>query len=219
MFSVLVYLFCAVIALWASRYFFALWKKNALSSYGEFSIFFFLLATSFIIYITPFIFGLSPVSGIWAQVGNFFTLFAFAFVLRSFVRFQGLSFSPNVITALVTLASATEAFVAFLFPTAPVLADNLIYWHYPPANYIVYSVLIFLFTIIMAITLLSNLKNIQKHQRQILFLGTGFITGGVGGVLLVSCNTFGLLLTSYVLLLLTFVLATLFLITSSNKKE
>lgn len=219
MFSVFVYLFSAVICFLASRRFFTIWKKNALSSYGEFSLFFFLLASSFIIYIIPFVFGFFPVSGIWAQVGNFFSLFAFAFVLRAFVRFQGLSFPPNLITAFVTIASAAQAFAAFLFPTAPVLADNLIYWHYPPANYIVFSMFIFLFTIAMAIALLSNLKNIRIHQKQVFILGTGFVTGGLGGALVVISNTFGLLLLSYILILLTFVLLMLFLITSSRQKE
>lgn len=219
MFSIFVYAFSAAVSFLASRHFFRAWKKNPYPPYWEFSAFFFTLGIAFLVYIFPFVFGIVPVSGAWTEAGNFLSLFAFAFVLRAIVRFQNLSFSPNLITASVAFLTILKCAIGLAFPTEPIRIGILIYWQYPHENYIAYSVLISLFTVAMALTLLSNIKNVQKNRGRLLFLGTAFFTGGVGGAFTVSSYVFGPLLFGYVLLLLTFFLVALFVFTPTGRAE
>lgn len=205
----------AVVSFWISAYFHRAWKWSGYSAYWEFSAFLLFLGVGYIAYILPFVFlGIS--ASIAAEVGNFLSLFAFAFVLRTFVQFQKITISQNLISIGVLACALLKLIIGLFYPTAPVIQDGLIYWHYPPPNFLSYSIFILLFTFLMAVVLLANIKNIKEHKRPIFFLGFAFLTGGVGGVFVVSFNTFSLLLTAYLLLILAFISASLFVLSSSG---
>lgn len=220
MFSVFVYIFSAVISFWGSRYFFLRWKKNKYDPYWEFWIFFILLGTSFIVYVIPFLTHTFLIFGVWAaEIGNFLTLCAFVFILRAFAKFQNIAFLSNYITFFAVFFTVVKFFIGLSFPASPMFFENLIYWHYPPVNYITFSALLFLFTTLMAITLLYNIKNISIHKKQIFYLGIAFFIGGIGGSFIVIFNSFLWLLSGYFFLFITFFFATLFLITASRSEK
>lgn len=208
------YLFSAVIALWTGRYFFTIWKKNQYDPYWEFSMFFSILGIAFLIYPTFLI--ISDFAGV---LGDSLVLFAFAFVLRAFVRFQDLPLSPSVVTTVVNVISGMFFTLALYFPGKPVMDNWLIYWHYPLQNSATFGAILFCSTLAAAFTLLSNIRNIQKHKKPMLFLGLAFLIGGSSGVVIHNFNTFGFLFFGYSLLLITFVFTALFVVTSSHKNE
>lgn len=76
---------------------------------------------------------------------------------------------------------------------------------------------VFLFTLAVGVTLLSNMKNIQKHRNPILFLGLGFLVGGVSAVFIPVFNTFAPVLFGYALLFFTFIFIALFTFTLSRE--
>lgn len=217
MFSGFVYIFCAVISVWASLRFYSAWMQNMYAPYWDFCAFFAVLAASFV---APVLFFTVPRLGSFAgELITFFILLSFAFVLRAFVRFQGfVRFSPNSITSVVGAAAFFKFLWSFiLVPSVPVLADGIVYWHYPTLNAMVYGALLLLFTVAMGATLLSNLGNIRAHKRPIFLLGIAFLVGGLSGIFIVNFNTFAPVFIGYTLLLITFILVFLFAFTLSKE--
>ncbi|MBI3685029.1 hypothetical protein HY250_01365 [Candidatus Azambacteria bacterium] len=219
MFSTFVYLFSAVITFLASRFFFAAWKKNQYDPYREFGAFFLFLGLGFVIP-ALLLFGNPALSSVAGELISFFILFSFAFVLRAFVRFQQMSaISPDTIMVLAMLASLAKLGMGMYYSCAPQIKEGLIYWHYPPPNIAIYLALLTFYTAAMGVTLLSNLRNIQKNRKLILYLGTAFLLSGAAGILIIGFNSFWPMLWGSVLLLITFVLVALFVLSSLLKKE
>jgi len=217
MFGVFVFAFSAVVSLWTSVFFYRAWKKNKLPSYWEFSTFFFILGIAFIVLDTPFAVG-GFVASVSAELGMFFIVFSFAFVLRAFLRFQGITaISPNIITIVVSVISAIKFFIGMLVPPAPYFADGLLYLNYSVFSAVGHGTLVFLFTLAVGVTLLSNVKNIQKHKNSILFLGLAFLIGGLSAIFIPAFHTFTPVFFGYTLLLITFVLI-IFFIRSLSKE-
>jgi len=139
---------------------------------------------------------------------------------KSSYIFQNISFiSLNFISIAVILLSGAKLVIGILNPPMPLIQDAMVYHHYSSISSLVFGILIIMFTIVMAVTLLSNLQNIQKNKVPILFLGTAFFTGGVGGALVTNFDIFGLLLLGNILLFLTFVFVSLFILTSVRKAQ
>ncbi|OGD32322.1 hypothetical protein A3C91_01030 [Candidatus Azambacteria bacterium RIFCSPHIGHO2_02_FULL_52_12] len=211
MFSIFVYLFSAIISLWASAFFYKAWKKTGGQNYHEFYLFFVFLVMSFTLYAFS--------SGIAAEIGNFIMLFSFAFVLRAFIRFQQVkSVSPNFISAVVAVFSFIKLFVGMNALPQPVIQGFLIYWHYAIIDAIVFSIGIILFTLALGVTFLSNLANIKKNKVPLFFLGLGFLFAGLGGSLVVLVNDFWPLLVSYIFIFTVFVCASVFILSSHTNK-
>lgn len=218
MFSIFVFTFSALVSFWASRYFFLLWKKNKYDPYWEFGIFFFILAIAFAVCNMPF-FTKGLVASLSGEVGIFLIVFSFAFVLRAFLRFQEVkAVSPNFITLLVIAIDVVKFAVGVYFPPAPVFKDGLLYWHFSVFSAVGHAILIGFFTLAVGITLLSNIKNIRKHQRSILFLGLAFLVGGLSAIFIPNFNTFVPLLSGYVLLLITSIFIGLSTLTLSRER-
>lgn len=219
MFSIFVYLFSAVISFWASRYFFSLWKKNRYDPYREFSAFFFFLGLSFLSPLLLF-FEDTTLSFAAGELLTFFVLFSFAFVLRTFVRFQQISFlSYQAVSFIAILASLVGTGVGVYYSEIPEIKDGLIYWHYALPHIIVYLTLLTCYTGAMGITLLSHLNSVSKRKSQIFYLGAGFLTGGMGGFFIIGFNSFLFSLFGFLLLFITFIFVGLFILTSLREKE
>jgi len=205
-----------VVSALAALYLYRIWKKRKYVVHFEFSMFFLVLAISFFTYtLAPFSFYFSRI----LELHLFLVLLSFSFVLRAFVRFQNISFiSLNFISVVVVLLSGIKLFVGILDSPTPLIQDVMVYHYYSPVSSLVFGILIVAFTILMAMTLLSNLQNIKRNRTPVLFLGTAFFTGGIGGALVTNFNVFGLLLLGNILLFLTFVLVSLFIFSSSRKE-
>jgi len=217
MFAAFIWTFSALVSFYASWYFYGVWKKSALAAHGEFMLFFLILGVSFLMFDVPFFAG-GVVAGVSAETGLFLIVLSFAFVLRSFFRFQGITFfSPAFVTATVAaIATAKFIFGLYLLPS-PEIRDNLLYLHYSAFSAIGHGILVFFFALAVAVALFSNLKNVKKHRRSLFMLGIAFFIGGLSGVFLSNFNTFGVVFFGYILLLTTFTLA--FLVVISLKRR
>ncbi len=215
MFSIFVFIFSAVVALWASAYFLHAFQKNPDSNYRDFSVFFFTLAVGYAVFVVASLSRNIISFSLGTEILTFSILFSFAFVLRAFMRFQQIRvISVNFISAVIgIIAAARFITVWFYFPSAPVIKDNLIYWNYPAVSSISFWAFLFLYCIAMTTTFLSNLKNIQTHKYAIIFLSFAFLFGGLAGVFITNSHTYIPLLSGYIFLLITWMLAILFLIT------
>jgi len=212
MFGVFVYLFAAVVSIFASLSFYRAWRRNGSESYWEFAAFFFSLGMGmFLTGISPFF--KFPASGLIAEIGDACILGSFAFVMRIFVKFQAMkSLSPNFAYYLVFFMTLANFAVGILFIQNPVLKGNLIYWQFPFVSSLMFGGSGIILTTLMAITLLSNLQNMAKHRMAMFFLGSAFLVGGVGWFLVVNFHSYTELFTAYSLLLVTFFLVLMFVL-------
>jgi len=214
MFSYFIFIFSAVVSVWAGGHFFLAWRKSHYAPHWEFGMFFFVLGAAFIVPIfLPFI--NNPATAFLAiELTTFFILFSFAFVLRALVNFQGIRFSPNLITVLIGTMAVVRLFADLNFPSVPEVKSGLLYFHFAPFNHATYIAFLLLYTCAMGVTLFSNLQNVHTNRTSLFYLASAFLMGGISGVFVTAFDTFWPILWGYVLFLMTFVFVLFFLASS-----
>ncbi len=217
MFGVFVYLFSAAVSFFATRRFWRAWKQSGSAAHWEFGAFFLSLGIGLVVTgVSPFF--SFPLSGVLNEIGDAFILGAFAFGMRAFVRFQAMTtISPDFATVTVLFVTLVKLVVGLIFPAEPILKDSLIYWQFPVVNAFIFGGAGILLTTLFALTLFSNIRNVTQHKLAIFFLGSAFLVGGVGWILVVTTNTFVPLFAAFCLLLLTFLFVLLFTLTLSKE--
>ena len=194
------------------------WRKSRAASIAEFSMFFFVLALGFITYlVSPIV--VVPFAGAVAEIGLFFILISFAFVLRVFARFENISLSPNAMSVVV-MALIGAKFVLDSIPWfLPGVNDMLVYWNYSVSDSFVFGALVAIFSLAVGYVLMAHSVDVGKHVREMVFLGFAFFVGGISGVLLPNATDVRALFAGYVLLFTAFLFVTLFVLNISRKKN
>lgn len=218
MFPIFIYSFCALVSLWTGRYFYMAWRKSRTASIAEFSMFFFVLALGFIIYlISPIV--VVPFAGAAAEIGLFFILISFAFVLRVFARFENISLSPNAMSVAVMALIGTKLVLDSIPWFLPGVNDILVQWHYPVTDSFVFGALVAIFSLAVGYVLMAHSVDVGKYAREMVFLGFAFFIGGISGVLLPNATDVRALFAGYLLLFTAFLFVTLFVLNISRKKR
>ncbi|OGD32061.1 hypothetical protein A3C91_04000 [Candidatus Azambacteria bacterium RIFCSPHIGHO2_02_FULL_52_12] len=211
MFSIVVYAFSAFVCWYSGRHFFRAWQKRRQQSHWEFGMFFYWLAAGLLANVLVGVSAPGLLASLLQELSDFLTLISFGFVLRACIRFQNLSVSFGVVNAVILISVLARLFIGVPHLSNPVVQGGLIYTRYSFLVSVVQGALIIVFTLLVAVTLLSNLKNLQQKKRSVLLLGLAFILGGVGGAL-VGMNDFVPILAGHLLLSACFILP-FFLIT------
>jgi len=158
--------------------------------------------------------------GIVHEIGHFFVLLSFAFVLRALFRLQGISkVNPNTVTIVVGILSVLNFVIGVNFPADPVVRGWLVYWYHSSIGAGAFAVLLLIFTFAMATTFLFNIRKVKERKETLLFLGLFFLLGGAGGELLVLFNEFTILSLAYLSLFFAFMCVILFVLALLRKEK
>lgn len=218
MFPVFIYTFCAVVSLWTGKYFYMAWRKSHTASLAEFSMFFFILALGFILYLTaPIV--VVPFAGVIAEIGLFFILFSFVFVLRVFARFEKIPLSPNAMSVTVMLLIGAKIIIDSVPWFLPGVNDVFVFWNYTISDSFVFGALIAIFSLAIGYVLMAHSVDVGKHVKEMVFLGFAFFFGGISGVLLPNASNVQFLFGGYILLFVAFLFVTLFVLNISRRKH
>lgn len=157
-------------------------------------------------------------ASILQELSDFLTLISFGFVLRACIRFQGLPVSFGVVNAVILISVFARLFIGIPHLSNPIVRNGLIFTQYSFLVSIVQGALVLAFTLLVAVTLFSNLKNMQQKKGRVFLLGIIFITGGIGGAL-AGASDFTPVLIGNSMMLVCFVMLLLLMSRISEQEE